>query len=148
MRYSCKGDSSQRQLNLSAAASPDVLRSAAEAGAEIVRTAVQGQISSQAKNPTGKLLSSITYRSWSNEASSGAMLGWAQIAVARAGYRNHGRNRSVRTTDDYGRILEYSSKRVLRHFEPGFEESEEAALSAMEQRIDSAIASALGEAEM
>ena len=63
MRYSCKGDSSQRQLNLSAAASPDVLRSAAEAGAEIVRTAVQGQISSQAKNPTGKLLSSITYRS-------------------------------------------------------------------------------------
>lgn len=70
MRYSCKGDSSQRQLNLSAAASPDVLRSAAEAGAEIVRTAVQGQISSQAKNPTGKLLSSITYRSWSNETSS------------------------------------------------------------------------------
>lgn len=43
MRYSCKGDSSQRQLNLSAAASPDVLRSAAEAGAEIVRTAVQGR---------------------------------------------------------------------------------------------------------
>lgn len=83
MRYSCKGDSSQRQLNLSAAASPDVLRSAAEAGAEIVRTAVQGQISSQAKNPTGKLLSSITYRSWSNETSSGAMLGWAKIAVAR-----------------------------------------------------------------
>lgn len=78
MRYSCKGDSSQRQLNLTAAASPDVLRSAAEAGAEIVRTAVQGQISSQAKNPTGKLLSSITYRSWSNEASSGAMLGWAK----------------------------------------------------------------------
>lgn len=76
------------------------------------------------------------------------MLGWAKIAVARAGYRNHGRNRSVRTTDDYGRILEYSSKRVLRHFEPGFEESEEAALSAMEQRIDSAIASALGEAGM
>lgn len=148
MRYSCKGDSNQRQLNLSAAASPDILRSAAEAGAEIVRTAVQGQISSQAKNPTGKLLSSITYRSWSNEASSGAMLGWAKIAVVRAGYRNHGRNRAVRSTDDYGRILEYSSKRVLRRFEPGFEESEEAALSAMQQRIDSAIASALGEAGM
>ena len=148
MRYSCKGSSEQKTLNLSAAASPEVLRSAAEAGAAIVQTAVQGQIASQAKHPTGKLLSSITYRSWSNAASSGAMLGWAKIAVARAGYRNHGRNRSVRTTDDYGRILEYSSKRVLRHFEPGFEESEEAALNAMEQRIDSAIMSALSEAEM
>ncbi len=111
MRYSCKGDSSQRQLNLSAAASPDVLRSAAEAGAEIVRMAVQGQISSQAKNPTGKLLSSITYRSWSNETSSGAMLGWAKIAVARAGYRNHGRNRSVRTTPVLGNSADDAASR-------------------------------------
>lgn len=58
-----------------------------------------------------------------------------------------GRRRYVRTVADYGRILEYSQRRQLRHMEQGFIDAEEAATSKMEAMCDALLDKAV-EAQM
>ncbi len=53
-----------------------------------------------------------------------------------------GRGRKVDTVADYGGILEYSESRQLRHIEPAFETSMDAAVDAMERALNNLLASA------
>lgn len=58
-----------------------------------------------------------------------------------------GRRRKVTTVADYGRILEYSQRRQLRHMEEGRDLAEGKALSVMEAMCDALLDKAV-EAQM
>lgn len=53
-----------------------------------------------------------------------------------------GRGRRVATVADYAAILEYSESRKLRHIEPAFEKSMDAAVDAMESALNDLLTSA------
>ena len=124
-----------------------------EAGAKIVQEAIQRQVSTKAKRATGQLEASISYEIHADTGR--APLGWQQSPIRDKGGNEkvssfvdyNGRRRKVKTVADYGRILEYSQRRQLRHMEQGFIDAEEAATSKMEAMCDALLDKAV-EAQM
>lgn len=124
-----------------------------EAGAKIVQEAIQRQVSTKAKRATGQLEASISYEIHADTGR--APMGWQQNPIrGKGGTRKRssfvdrrGRSRKVSTVADYGRILEYSERRQLRHMEQGFIDAEEAATSKMEAMCDALLDQAV-EAQM
>ena len=124
-----------------------------EAGAKIVQEAIQRQVSTKAKQATGQLEASISYEIHADTGR--APLGWKQSPIrGKGGVRKRstyvgrsGKAGKVTTVADYGRILEYSQRRQLRHMEQGFIDAEEAATSKMEAMCDALLDKAV-EAQM
>lgn len=132
------------------------LLQALEAGGAMVQESVQRQVSGKAKShPRGQLSESITVqRSPTKDAE--VTVGWETTPMrdkpsrrrngpSRAsGFTDvNGRYRKVTTVADYGRILEYSESRQLRHMEPGTDEVRDQAEKKVADIIDRKIAKAL-----
>ena len=134
---------------LTGAAQEEVL----EAGAKIVQEHVRRRISENAKHATGQLEAAISYEIHPDTGR--APMGWEKNPIRDKGGKEkvssyvdyNGRRRKVKTVADYGRILEYSQRRQLRHMEQGFIDAEEAATSKMEAMCDALLDKAV-EAQM
>ena len=123
-----------------------------EEGAKIVQESVRRIVSNTAQNPSGALEKAITFETQPSQKR--AVMGWEKSPIKDAKGRrkrssyvdSSGRRRKVTTVADYGRILEYSQRRQLRHMEVGFELAEEKALERMEEMSDKLMQKAADEA--
>lgn len=129
---------------------------ALEAGGEIIQRRVQDKVSQQAAtHPRGQLEDAISLRRTPGAAA--VTVGWEETPMRaksgrrvmgprrRSGFTDvNGRHRNVDTVADYGRILEYSETRKLRHMESGAEETSAQAERVIAAQIEKAIARALG----
>lgn len=132
------------------AADEKTLYQALERGGEIVQKSVQEQVNRKAKShPRGQLAESISLRR--SRGAVAVTVGWEQTPMRGrngkqakpSGYTDvNGRYRKVTTVADYGRILEFSESRQLRHMEEG----EEAAHEETEREIVQTIEKAIGRA--
>lgn len=116
-------------------------------GAGIIQSEVQLMVRTRARyqkaKRTGQLEASITYELHPERGE--AALGWKKIPISDgkggrrvSGYTDvRGRRRKITTVADYGRLLEYSQRRQLRHMEEGFIDAEDRAVAAMEAMADS-----------
>lgn len=132
------------------------LLQALEAGGAMVQESVQRQVSGKAKShPRGQLSESITVQRSPTE-DAAVTVGWETTPMrdkpsrrrrgrSRAsGFTDvNGRYRKVTTVADYGRILEYSESRRLRHMEPGTDAVRDQAEKKVADIIDCKIAKAL-----
>lgn len=162
MRLICSPIDQNRKLKLAEGLKPSDAKAALEAGAEIVKVSVADVVENSAKkHPRKMLAASIDYEVHKATTGQYAYLGWRKTAMrvkqtkkrlaagegnrAYAGkYKDaNGREREVTTVADYGGILEYSGKRQLRHFGPGFEKSQDAASDAVESAINAMIDKAI-----
>lgn len=112
------------------------LDEALTAGGDIVVEGIRGRIRSDARRSSGALAKSIKYRldqAWLSGRTYAVVFGWSKDAVrkSKAGKTTY--------TTDYGPVLEFDSKRQLRHLESGFDEAKGAAEDAMARVITSAI---------
>ena len=146
MRFSVHNDYpvlSKKLLELAKAADAAMLHQALAAGSDIVVEAIRLRIRISAKRSRGNLAQSIQYRiseDWFSGKATSATFGWDKVAVRVS--------KKGRTTyaSDYGPVLEYDSKRRLRHLESGFEDSRDSAEAAMLRVLESAITKALQKA--
>ena len=126
------GDTNGEIAKNSGRLTPSQMMSVAEAGAEIVRTAIATQVITKRKsNPGIGLAESVHYTLGAGATGAVAKMGWKGRSIGKkAGkYKDgRGRTRKAYTTADIGGILEYSAKRQLRHMGPGYDESENDAL--------------------
>ncbi len=153
-RLSMVGDMKDIVLSLddaAKAADEKMLYKALEAGGEIVQKSVQAQVNQKARShPRGQLAENISLRR--SRGAAAVTVGWEQTPMkglrggpARpSGYTDvNGRHRRVTTVADYGRILEFSQSRQLRHMEAGEEAVHEEAERTIVREIERAIGKAL-----
>lgn len=133
------------------AADEKTLFHALERGGEMVQQSVQEQVNAKAKShPRGQLAESISLRR--SRGAVAVTVGWEQTPMKglrggpakSSGYMDvNGRYRKVTTVADYGRILEFSQSRQLRHMEEGEEAMHEEAEREIAQTIEKAIGKAI-----
>lgn len=158
-----------------AALTPEALAIILCAGGDIVKKGVQDYILRKAKKETGHLRSVITYDTFESGFGRAALvMGWdtsvedpkrkieIEVAMKNSKHdRKHkhvisssyvdvrGKTHYMRTVADYGRILEYSQRRRLRHMSEGFDDVEDKATSVMasmaENMLEKAADAAFGE---
>lgn len=133
------------------AADEETLFHALERGGEMVQRSVQEQVNTKARShPRGQLTESISLRR--SHRAMAVTVGWEQTPMKGlrggpakpSGYTDvNGRYRKVTTVADYGRILEFSESRQLRHMEVGEEAVHEEAEREIAQTIEKAIGKAI-----
>ncbi len=120
------------------------VKSALVEAAQVIVRQQKLLVRQQAKShPRGQLENAVSAGSpYSCATSAGIKFGWEQKGISgKSKYRDsNGRRRSVKTVADYAGILEYSSKRKLRHLEEGFENSADAATSHLQSLLEAEIA--------
>lgn len=158
-RISVSGDLKEFAVALEGArkaVDKESLMQALEAGGAMVQESVQRQVEAKAKShPRRQLAESITMQR-SPRGDTAVTVGWESTPMREKPSRRrygpsrasgftdvNGRYRKVTTVADYGRILEYSESRQLRHMEPGTDAVRDQAEGKMADIIDSRIAKAL-----
>lgn len=130
---------SDELMRLAKAASPDTLNDAITEGSEIVLEGIRNRIRSDARRKTGALEGAIKYRidsDWLSGRAVKSVFGWDKKLVRRS------REGKPTYTTDYGPVLEYDSKRQLRHLEAGFDDTQQEAENRMASIFNAALESA------
>lgn len=130
------GVMSKQLEDLAGAADDEVLAGALQAGGDTVVEGIRARVRGDARRSSGNLARSIKYRldsSYLTGRAYAVVFGWDKVPVRTS------KEGKVTYTSDYGPILEYDSKRQLRHLESGFEDTRGQAEDQMLQTITQSI---------
>ena len=142
-----------------AACGKSVIKEALDRAGDMIVQPAKVKVLTQQKSGTGALAASVTanrFVSMRGQSAIGVKFGWKQTPItatykrrigpkAVSRYRDgRGHSRQVKSTADYGGILEYSEKRQLRHMECAYDENIDRAMDYLYREIDGNIKSIMG----